>query len=590
MKHLALAVVLLAATTSVLGQDFTEDRAIEENDASTEFNIEKIFAEQDRKLKLWSDLQKARVAGDDAVELDVWLDEAQRIRLDAADKGTAEVPSNLVGVHQGVQATFSMNDWDPIGHKLNTSSPGQAIIRADGSFVWTTSVRSSGASALRLRFTGFDLPKGAALYLDTDDGQAHGPYRGKGPHDSGEFWSHAVFGDTARVQLQVDAKAVALKLGQRPARFEIGKISHLGDSFQLPALLHQNKADCNANIDCVRNAECYDWDELSAARRGVAYLSYEEEDEGGASYGCTGGLLNDKDSSGYTPWLLTANHCISSETEADSVEAYFQYQSNCGSCNGSYVDSVLGADLWATGSATDFTLLELSELPSSWTLMGWTNATILDNDDELLYRISHPKGSPQSVSTHEVVGQSSTTGNWIKTKNILGTTEGQSSGSPIFRDNRKVVGQLFGVSYPDRDALDLCDPSTFTTKDGALSTYWKSVRPYLGSPSNTNKMHVSGINLSVVNGGILKFAFAKVTVVDERGNGIPRATVRGSFSGDVIGSFAGVTDDQGKAMIISFSPIPAASTPSFTFCVSDITHAYFNTYDSESNDETCESR
>ncbi len=587
MKHLALSVALLAATTSVLGQDFTPDQEIQEADAVTEFKIEKIFAEQDRQLELWSDLQKSGVAGAEPVELDVWLDEAQRARLYAADKGDAQVPSNLIGVHQAVQASFSMSDWDPSGLKRDTSSLGQAARRADGSFVWTTSVRSAGASALRLRFTGFDLPKGAALYIYNDDGQAHGPYRGQGPHGSGEFWSHAVFGDTARVQLQVDAKASAL-FGQRPASFEIAKISHLGDSFQLPALLSQNKADCSANVDCVENAECYDWDELSSARRGVAYLSYEEEDAGGTSYGCTGGLLNDKDSSGRTPWLLTAHHCISSETEADSVEAYFQYQSNCGSCNGSYVDSVLGADLWATESATDFTLLELSELPSSWTLMGWTNATVLDNVGELLYRISHPKGSPQSVSTHEVVNPPSS-GNRIKTENVLGTTEGISSGSPIFRDNRKVVGQLIGKTIPDRDLLDYCDPSTFKTIDGPMSTYWKSVRPYLSSPSNTYKMHVSEVTASVLNAGVFNFTFARVTVVDERGNGIPRAVVRGSFSGDVSGFSTGVTDDQGQATLINMQPVPSTSTPSFTFCVSDLTHNYFNTYDSGSNEVTCAS-
>ncbi len=585
MKHLALAAVLLAVTTSVPGQDFTQDLEIEGTDAVTESSPEKIFAEQDRQLELWSDLQKARVAGDEAVELDVWLDESQRAQLDGIEKGAVDVPSNLIGVHQPVEAAFSMNDWDPSGHKLVTSSLGQAALRADGGFVWTTSVRSAGASALRLRFTDFDLPEGTALYLYNDDGQAHGPYLGKGPHGSGEFWSHTVFGDTARLQLRVDSKAAALKFGQRPASFEIAKVSHLGDRFQVPAFLNQNKADCSRNLDCVENAECYDWSELSAARRGVAFLNIEDE---GVTYGCSGGLLNDKDTSGRTPWLLTARHCIRSEAEADSVEAFFQFQSDCGSCNGSHVDSVLGSDLWAAGSTTDFSLVELSELPSGWTLMGWTNAKIMNKDGELLYRISHPKGSPQSVSTHEVVGQSSTTGNWIMTENVLGTTQGMSSGSPIFRANGSVVGQLRGTTFPDEDLYDLCDPSTFNTRDGAMSTFWKSVRPYLSSPTNTYKMHVSEITVSVLNGGFFKFGFATVTVVDERGNGIPRAAVTGSFSGDVSGSFTAVTNDQGQATVIN--PNPAMSNPSFTFCVSDITHAYFNTYDSAANDETCESR
>ncbi|MEM8995061.1 MAG: trypsin-like peptidase domain-containing protein [Acidobacteriota bacterium] len=445
-------------------------------------------------------------------------------------------------------------------------------------------MRSAGASALRLRITGFDLPKGAALYLYNDAGQAHGPYLGRGPHGSGEFWSNTVFGDTAWVQLHV-APGFAAR-GRLPLAFEIEKISHLGADFQLPALMAADKADCSANLDCVENAECYDWPELSAARRGVAYLNFEDESNG-RTYGCTGGLLNDKDGSDRTPWLLTAAHCIDSEAEADSLEAFFQFQSDCGSCSGSSVDTVLGADLWATGSASDFSLLELSELPSSWFLMGWTNATILDNDGEVLYRISHPKGSPQSVSTHQVEG-TGVTGNYILTENIFGTTEGQSSGSPIIRANRQVVGQLRGTTFPNQNLYDLCDSSTFTTRDGALSTYWKSVRPYLASPGNTYKMHVDDVRASVAPFSAFELARATVTVVDERGNGIPRVTVAGSFSGDVSGPSLGVTDDRGQALILY--PTPPFGTPSFSFCVTGLSHDYFNTYDSAANAATCASR
>ena len=581
MKHLTLTAALLALTLSATGQDFTHQEPIEAIDGLTEFKAEKIFAEQDRQLALWQDLQKSRVAEARAGELDVRLDDSQRALLDAADKGAAQVPSNLLGVHQPVRAAFDSSDWAAGRLGQGSLSLGQAAIQADGTFVWTTSVRSAGASALRLRFTGFDLPKGAALYLYNDDGQAHGPYVGQGPHGSGEFWSHTVFGDTAWVQLHFASRLEAK--GQLPVTFEIDKISHLGGGFQLPARMDANKADCSNNIYCVENAECYDWPELSAARRAVAFLNFEDEYDG-KTYGCSGGLLNDKDTSDRTPWLLTAAHCIDSETEADSLEAFFQYQSDCGSCSGSYVDSVLGADLWATGSANDFSLLELSELPSGWTLMGWTNATILDNDGEVLYRISHPKGNPQSVSKHQVKGTSST-GNYILTENIFGTTQGQSSGSLIVRDNHQVVGQLRGTTYPDADLYDLCDPSTFTTRDGALSTYWKSVRPYLSSPSNTYKMHVSEVSVSALDLGVYEHALAEVTVVDQLGNGIPRTVVTGIFTGGVPGVFIGVTNDEGKALVLN--PFIMTSGQSFTFCVADLSHDYFNTYDSGANTATC---
>src|SRR5262249_42906610 len=39
---------------------------------------------------------------------------------------------------------------------------------------------------------------------------------------------------------------------------------------------------------------------------------------GGASYVCTGTLLNDSDNTSAIPWFLTAEHCISAQTEASS--------------------------------------------------------------------------------------------------------------------------------------------------------------------------------------------------------------------------------------------------------------------------------
>src|SRR5256885_8407232 len=50
----------------------------------------------------------------------------------------------------------------------------------------------------------------------------------------------------------------------------------------------------------------------------------------GAGYLCTGTLLNDKAASG-TPYFITANHCISSQTVASTLETSWFYRTP--SCN-----------------------------------------------------------------------------------------------------------------------------------------------------------------------------------------------------------------------------------------------------------------
>ena len=568
MKRLMLVLALMSISFVATAADVSLD-AVVEADAATEFDAEKVISNQQAEIDLWNHLQASRTDGERA-RIRLTLGELDKALL--ANGGDGGDQGYLVGIHTPVGQAIDLGREAELG---KVSAVGREL-------VWNTSVQSGDANALRIHFTDVDLPKGAALYVYNDAGQAHGPYTGKGPHGDGDFWSHTVFGEHAWVQVHY---AGSNGRGFQQATFEIADVSHLGEGFEIAERVDPNKADCSGNVWCVENAECYpNWSVLNPARRAVAKMVFEEN---GGSWLCSGGLLNDNDSSHRVPWFLTANHCIDSEAVANTLETYFQYESPCGTCSATYVDSVLGSDLWATGSTSDFTLLELSELPSSWTLMGWTNAQVLDDVGTQLYRISHPKGKPQAVSQHEVMATSQS--NYIMTENVLGTTEGGSSGGILFQANTKVLGQLRGITYSG--SYDLCDPSTFNTKDGALSAYWNSVKAYL-SPSATSKMHVSNVTAGTKkkNFGFVSLFQGKatVTVVDQLGNVVPRATVTVTFSNGLSGSYIGKTDDAGQVVVLHPNLNP--SKPSFTACVSNIVHPYFNTYDSGANTVTCASR
>ena len=578
MKRLLMTLALLSSTALLLTVPaFCQE--IVETDAEIVVDGRAILAEKQQEQALWNDLQAARALDIDKGRIVVDIDPMDKALIDAD-----EAQSRRIGLHLPVDIAVRMGQEKARQEKANGTAVGRMTSDADGSLVWTTSLQVTGANAVRIHFEHFQLPPQTALYLYNDDGQAHGPYTGRGPNDNGDFWSHTVFGEHVWIQLH---SVISDAAKWREAAFDIAEVSHLGERFELPRRVSRDgeKADCSINISCIENAECYDWSLLDDARKAVARMLYEED---GTSYWCSGGLLNDNDSSDREPWFLTAHHCISTEDSANSLETYFQYQSSCGSCSASYSDSVLGASLWATGSGADFTLLRLSELPSGWALMGWTNAKTLSQVGTQLYRISHPQGSPQSFSQYEVL---STNGSkYIVSDPVIGATEGGSSGSPIFRADGKVVGQLRGNIYPDEDTYDRCDASTFDTIDGALSYYWQSVKPYLNKPTNTYKMHVSNVVASskkISDFFPFYYAKAKVTVVDTLGNIVPFATVTGTFSGDVNGITSAVTDDQGQAIIQH--PALFTSQQIFTFCVTNLTQDYFNTYDSASNVVTCDS-
>lgn len=572
MKRLLMPLALMSSTALLLtAPAFGQN--IQEAETEISFNTDIMLAEKQFQQELWSYLEATRPADLEKGRIVVDINPFEKTLLDAD-----EAQNRLVGLHLPVGLIVRMGQEAASDAKSGGDTVGRMGTDIDGSLVWTTSLQVTDATAVRIHFTDFRLPPLTALYIYNDAGQAFGPYTGKGPGDKGDFWSNTVFGESVWVQLHSELTD-ASKL--REATFGIAEVSHLGERFELAKQVSQAKADCSGNISCVENAECYDWSLLNIARKAVAKMIFEDD---GGSYLCSGGLLNDIDTSDRKPWFLTANHCISSEDSANSLETFFQYQSSCGSCSASYSQSVLGANLWATGSGGDFTLLQLSELPSSWGLMGWTNANTLSQTGTQLYRISHPKGKPQAFTQHEILSNSNA--KWIVSDPVIGATEGGSSGSPIFREDGKVVGQLYGFTYSG--SYDLCDASTFNNRDGAFSYYWQSVKPYLSRPTYTYKMHVSDVSSSTINfAGFLYFARSKVTVVDTLGNIVPFATVTGTFSGDVSGTYTGITNDKGQATIMH--PAPSGSHLNFTFCVTDLDQDFFNTYDSGSNVVTCDS-
>src|SRR5205085_11125529 len=133
----------------------------------------------------------------------------------------------------------------------------------------------------------------------------------------------------------------------------------------------------------------------------------------------SGTLLNDRDDSSFIPYLLTANHCFSDQTTANTLEAYWDYVT--ATCGGSFPSisskpKSSGSTLLATGAAplSDFTLVRLNSIPSGRFFLGWTTVSTAVAPGTTIYRISHPfpdafsQPGPQSFSTSTIITPTST--------------------------------------------------------------------------------------------------------------------------------------------------------------------------------------
>jgi hypothetical protein len=356
--------------------------------------------------------------------------------------------------------------------------------------VWAATVKAEGAGAVRLHVQDLALPLNAELYVYSRTGQAYGPYTGAGPDFTGDFWTTAVFGPEAIVQLRVaseaDLSSVSLRIteaGLITERFAGG----LRESFDAPGRIREKAAPDAAfpcsNPGCVVDATCTNVAIANPAKLATAKMEWVQ---GAFIFTCTGGLLSDNNPS-QGNFFLTANHCLSATRTARNVSFYWRYAT--ASCNGTcpvnagWPFITTGATVAASNKKGDFTLMQLTTNPPAGSVfLGWTNAPVANTNGAALYRISNPNLGPQVYSQHNVSTTAGTCQGWprgerIYSRDITGGTDGGSSGSPVLNASSQVVGQLTGGC--GTNVNDPCDVVSNATVDGAFAFYYSTVQPFL---------------------------------------------------------------------------------------------------------------
>jgi len=300
---------------------------------------------------------------------------------------------------------------------------------------WRFELKSPNAYSLGLSFSTFDVPPGAALYIySRDKRRIRGGFTDQNVKPSGNLPLGEFEGNELIIEYNEPVN---------PA-FKGGVI--LGSVSSAYIDLASNAA-VRLQINCPDGA---DW---QVQKRAVCLITYRDTKY---SYYCSGALVNNVDEDG-TPYFLTANHCISKDSEAETAVTYFNYEnSTCNSNDAVLSQSVSGASVLATSTHSDFSLLLLDESPPlayEPLFAGW-DAT--GNTPQSGVCIHHPQGAPKTIAIDDdpLVSNSSQLrwedntvsaigSHWEVTYDV-GSDEGGSSGAPLFTEEKRIIGQLHG--------------------------------------------------------------------------------------------------------------------------------------------------
>lgn len=360
------------------------------------------------------------------------------------------------------------------GEALRPEGGGLLVRTAPAQLAWGATVHVENAHRLRLHLAQTSLPAGTQMWVH-GGGLTAGPFDTQMVGADGSLWTPSVGGPDVAIDVVLPAGSSAAPAGYGFTVDAVMEILRLG---VVDTAVRKDDTSCNQDAECYSSS---DFPAIDEARHAIAIIEFVDS---GFEGQCTGELLNDTASDG-TPYMLTANHCISTPGGAQSLQAWFDYYTP--SCNGPMPalgpqPMANGATLLATAAAdtsSDFTLMRLDNLPAGRTFLGWDANPADVPDGAILYRLSQPLGQTQNYNTTRVDSNTlqcspEVPPNFIYSDLVVGGTFDGSSGSAAMLSNGDVVGQLYGGCGSNDD----CSPQQFTM-DGAFAHSYPSLAPYL---------------------------------------------------------------------------------------------------------------
>ncbi|MBK8562654.1 MAG: proprotein convertase P-domain-containing protein [Saprospiraceae bacterium] len=364
---------------------------------------------------------------------------------------------------------------------------------SNGNLLWRLRIRSEGAKSLNLGFTKYLMPDRGSLVLYTTDQQTvMGPFTPADNEEHEQFWTPILPGEEVVIEVKLPAFL------KESLQLELKSVNH-----DFLGFAEMASGSCNLDVAC---GAADGWGIVDRYRDIIQSVGVYTLN---GIWNCTGFLVNNARQD-CTPFFMTADHCGVTTNNDQTVVTYWNFEnSTCrqpnspasgGNGNGSLADFNTGSVFRAGSGNSDFTLLEFDD-PVSATAdafyAGWSAEDFAPTDTVIA--IHHPSTDEKRISFEFqptfVADYNSTTPNANGTHLTvldwdIGTTEGGSSGSPLFNREKQVVGQLHGgLAFCGNDLQDSYGWFHRSWTGGGSAS--NSLKPWL-DPDNTGIITLDG--------------------------------------------------------------------------------------------------
>jgi len=415
-------------------------------------------------------------------------------------------------------AGFPPNVGKIIPVHFTTENSGEWTTLPNGQVIWRLCIIAENAIAIMLTYDKFEIPVGGKLFIYNDDrSRVLGAYTEANNPNRVEYATEFISGD------QITLEYVAPAANNFDSPIIITGVVYGYNYLQV----HKPKGEGQSRIDfgpsgtCMLNVTCPEGNNWTNEKRGVLRIVTPK---GGSSYSLCSGTVINNTAGNLDPLFLSAFHCYHGLTPAQVNQSVYYTNYEHPTCSGRSdptVPTLVGATILVSiplSAGSDGMLLRLNEnIPQSYNVYynGWDRRNTAPSNG---VGIHHPNGDVKKISTYTSASNSGnnnfgtewgiTAANsnwslyWVATTSGHSTTQGGSSGSPLFNSSKRVVGTLSGGNSGDTPCTN---PSTKYSIYGKLWYHWdqkssadQKMKPYL-DPINSGAEYIDGIYTATAN-------------------------------------------------------------------------------------------
>lgn len=376
---------------------------------------------------------------------------------------------------------------------LTIDNAGSWNTLPDGKRVWRLQVQAKDAIALMLSFRDFYIPENGKLFIYSSD-KTHliGAFTHHTNPPTKEYATEFLAGD--KIILEYEA---GISENEHP-RIAIDAVGYGYNHLHVSRTIADTGPGTSGS--CMVNINCEEGEAWQTEKNGVCQMTLPI---GNYIYICSGALVNNT-AEDLKPYILSAFHCIDldipvTEKNLNKYTFYFHFE-HTGCENNSSIASyrtITGckkiAGIPLDGGSDGLLLLLNQTIPEHYNAYynGWDRSNTAAQSG---VGIHHPSGDYMKISTFNKVARTST---WYGIDNIKGApnahwnvvfeqtanghavTEGGSSGSPLFNQNKQIVGTLSGGSSS-------CEKPNGANTYGKLYYHWDQYP----NKDNTSRMDI----------------------------------------------------------------------------------------------------